>query len=285
MILGVKNVAICLAFGLFTAISAVHAAQQEPLILAVHPYLPPDEIVSRFSPLAQEFARATGRPVTVRVGRSYAEHVAAVGTDRVDIAYMGPVSYVRMTQRYGLKPLLARQVVDNDPLLHGEIIVRQDSALHSLEDLRGKRFAYGDQDSTASHIVPLSMLYDAGISEDSLASHGFLGSHKNVVLAVLAGDYDAGAVKEEAFQEYKARGLRSIAAEPGMPDHIFVASTKLPVRLVETLRRTLLQLAQSAHGKAIMEQMHPGMTALVPPEDSDYDGLRAVMGKIRPDAR
>lgn len=241
--------------------------------------------MSRFSPLAQEFARATGRSVTVRVGRSYAEHVDAIGTDRVDIAYMGSVSYVQMTERYGMKPLLARQVVNNDPLLHGEIIVRQDSALHSLEDLRGKRFAYGDQESTTGHVVPLSMLYAARLSENALAGHKFLGSHENVVLAVLAGDYDAGAVKEEVFQQYKAKGLRSIATEPAVPDYIFVASAKLPVELADTLRRALWQMAQSPHGKTIMEAIHPGMTALVPSKDSDYDELRAILRKIPSAAR
>ena len=103
---GVVHPAIGLVFGIFASIGAVNAAQPAALIFAVHPYLPPQEIMSRFSPLAHELAHAIGRPVTVHVGRSYAEHIDAVGADGVDIAYMGPASYVKMTERYGMKPLL-----------------------------------------------------------------------------------------------------------------------------------------------------------------------------------
>ncbi|MBI3546051.1 MAG: phosphate/phosphite/phosphonate ABC transporter substrate-binding protein [Gammaproteobacteria bacterium] len=256
------------------------AAPQEPLILAVHPYLPPAEIVTRFTPLADELARIAGRPVTVRVGRNYAEHIDAIGTDSVDIAYMGPVPYVKLVARFGKKPLLARQEVNHQPYLRGVIIVRQDSPLRSLADLKGKRFAYGDPDSTMSHVIPLRMLQQAGVAERTLAHHEFLGAHKNVALAVLAGDYAAGAVKEEVFQEFAPKGLRALATTPPVADHVFVTSAKLPAMLVASLRRALLQMKDTPKGQAIMAAIHPNMTALVPAADTDYDSLRVILGNI-----
>jgi hypothetical protein len=119
--------------------------------------------------------------------------------------------------------------------------VRRDSVLQSLRDLRGRRFAYGDRDSTESHVIPQFMLIEAGVSDSALAFYKFLGSHTNVALAVLTGDYDADAVKEEVYQEYKARGLRALAAEPPVADHLFVASSKISAEVLATLRRTLLQ--------------------------------------------
>ncbi len=273
-------VAVCVL-----ALAAVRASAGEaadapaggPLVLAVHPYLPAAEINTRFTPLAEALARALGRPVTVRVGRSYEEHVAAIGGDSVDLAYLGPATYVMMVARYGAKPLLARQVIGGDPLLHGEIIVREDSALHSLQDLAGKRFAFGDPESTMSAVVPLVMLRAAGVPQSALGRAVFLGAHRNVALAVLAGDVDAGAVREEVFVEYAARGLRALAHEPPVADHLFVASSTLPARDVDTVRRTLLALPQSPAGKAVMTALDPAMTALVPVRDSDYDNLRALM--------
>ena len=117
--------------GLLAGVLAAGAAAgaPAPLVLAVQPYLPPEEIVRRFTPLAEALAGTVGRPIVVRVGVTYAENIASIGTDSVDIAYMGPASYVRMTGRYGTKPLLARQVINGDPMLHGEIFVRQDSPI------------------------------------------------------------------------------------------------------------------------------------------------------------
>jgi phosphonate transport system substrate-binding protein len=270
--------------GLLAGLLAAGAAAgaPAPLVLAVQPYLPSEEIVRRFTPLAEALARSAGRPIVVRVGVSYAENIAAIGTDSVDFAYMGPASYVRMTGRYGTKPLLARQVINGDPMLHGEIIVRQDSAIRSLQDLKGKRFAFGDPESTGSHVVPAAMLREAGVPESALAQATFLHAHRNVALAVLAGDFDAGAVHEDIFREYAPRGLRSLAHQPPVADHLFVASGRLAAAEIDLLRRALEELPGTPAGRAAMTAIDPGMTALVAARDSDYDNLRALMRVSRP---
>src|SRR3989344_2974191 len=127
---------------------------KEPLILAVHPYLPVKEIITRFTPLADYLGKEIGRPVAVRVGRDYEEHIVHVGKDRADIAFMGPSSYLMVVAKYGKKPLLARLETDGNPLFRGYFIVRQDSPLKSLADLKGKRMAFGDRGSTMRHLVP-----------------------------------------------------------------------------------------------------------------------------------
>ncbi len=276
---GIRLVIAVTAFWLALGPPApVRAAAPEPLILAVHPYLPTSEIITRFTPLADTLAHAVGRPVKLRIGSNYAEHINAIGEDRVDIAYLGPVSYVKLVDRYGKKPLLARQEVGGQPYLRGVIIVHRDSPLKTLAGLKGKRFAYGDPDSTMSHVIPQRMLQRAGVPDSALSHRAFLGSHHNVVLAVLSGDYDAGAVKEEVFQAQASKGLRALASTPPVADHSLVASSKLPAALTETLRRSLWQLKESPEGRSILNALHSNMTALVPAQDSDYDSLRAAIG-------
>src|SRR3989344_3957961 len=175
------------------------AQAEETLTLTVHPYLPVKEIITRFTPLADYLGKEIGRPVSVRVGSDYQEHIVYVGKDEADIAFMGPASYLMVVAKYGKKPLLARLETDGNPLFRGYFIVRQDSPLKTLAGLKGKRMAFGDRDSTMSHLVPQYMLEKAGVPLDKLAKYKFLGSHNNVVLAVLSGDFDAGAVKDEDF--------------------------------------------------------------------------------------
>jgi phosphonate transport system substrate-binding protein len=269
---------LCLAAALVASSAhAVGTGDGGTLILAVHPYLPAAEILSRFTPLADALAAGIGRPVVVRVGASYDEHIDAIGSDSVDIAYLGSAAYVTLVDKFGAKPLLGRQVVDGDPMLHGEIIVRQDSTIQSLQDLRGARFAFGDPRSTTGHVIPAAMLRRAGVPESALGSVKFLGSHKNVALAVLAGDYDAGAVKEEVFAEFAPRGLRSIALEVPVPDYVIVTSRKLPAPLVDLLRHTLLSLGNTPEGRAAIGAIEPGLGTFVAARDSDYDTLRVLM--------
>ena len=260
--------------------SVIAVAEEAPLELSVHPYLPAAEILTRFAPLAAEIERTTGRKLVIRVGPTYDDHVEEIGTNRADIAYLGPGEYVELVTRYGQKPLLARQVVNNDPFLHGEIIVRADSPFKSLADLKGRRLAFSDPMSTMT-ALPLAMLRQSGVFGATLGSVKFLEGQRNVAIAVLAGDFDAGAVKEELFQAYEKDGLRSLAATPPVYDYVFVARSTLPRPLIDTLRHLLLGLGSSPHGRAILGSIHPGMTALVEAKDGDYDRLRRFVTMSR----
>ncbi len=253
------------------------AQAEETLTLTVHPYLPVKEIITRFTPLADYLGKEIGRPVSVRVGRDYDEHIVYIGKDRADIAFMGPASYVTMVAKYGKKPLLARLETDGNPLFRGYFIVRQDSPLKSLADLKGKRMAFGDRDSTMSHLVPQYMLEKAGVPLDKLAVYKFLGSHNNVVLAVLSGDFDAGAVKDEVFDKYAKQGLRALADTPYYSDHVFVTRSTLAPGMIQALRSAMLRLKDTPGGREILEAIKPHTTALVPAADTDYDNLRQVL--------
>jgi phosphonate transport system substrate-binding protein len=260
--------------------SAGDAQPKRPLVLAVHPYLVPEEIERRFAPLAAFIGRTLGEDVVVRVGGSYAEHISAIGRDQVDLAFMGPAPYVRMLEHYGSKPLLARFEVAHQPNLHGVIVVAQASPLRTLAALRGRRFAFGDADSTMSYYVPAWLLIKNGLPLAALGGQSFLGSHPNVALAVLAGDYDAGALKREVYDEYAAGGLRILAELPATPDYLFVARADFPPATVVKLRAALLTLDSTAEGRRILTELHPGLTRLIPAAESDYQALREMISTV-----
>lgn len=267
-----------LATALFVlACAPLRAAELPPLILAVHPYLPANEIQQRFAPLAKYLGKLLDRAVVVRVGRDYDEHVDAIGANAVDIAFMGPAPYVLMVARHEKKPLLARIEVDGKPVLGGVIIARTGTSLRGLDDLKGRRFAFGDRDSTMSSLVPQYMLQEASVPLAALAAYEYLGGHKNVALGVVSGDYDAGAVKQEVFDELAPRGLRVLAAMPTVSEHLFVTRSDLPAPQVEKLRQGLLNIKTDPDGKTIMQSINKGMTNMVPVNDADYQSLRAMM--------
>ncbi len=274
----------CLVGALLGLAPQIDSAGEPPprraLVLAVHPYLARTELERRFAPLAAVMGRTLGGEVVVRVGASYAEHIAAIGRDQADIAFMGPAAYARMLDEYGSKPLLARFEVNRQPNLLGVIAVRQASPLRSIADLRGRRFAFGDSDSTMSYYVPAWLLAHNGVPLAALGGQSFVGSHRNVALAVLAGDYDAGALTREVYDEYAAKGLRILAAGPPTPDHLFVTRADLPAADVATLRAALLALDGTAEGRQVLAGLHPGLTRLIPAAESDYYALRDLIRAV-----
>ncbi len=250
---------------------------EDSLTLWIHPYLPATELTRRFSPLAEYLSRKVGLPVSIRVQKSYQSHIDRAGRDEIDIAYVGPVPYVKIVETYGEKPLLARLVVRGKPAFFGMIIVREDSPLRSIEDLAGKSFAFGDINSTMSHLVPRYMLKESGVPVGRLAKHEFLGSHHNVALAVLGGYFDAGGVKEEVYYEYRERGLRMLAQSPPVAEHLFIARSSLPAEILEPLREAMLTLHEDARGADILTSIKSGVTALAKVDDGDYDSLRKIL--------
>jgi phosphonate transport system substrate-binding protein len=274
-----KNSTI-LALGLFLLRSvSVHA---EPVLkLGIHPYLSSTEIVRRFTPLAEYLSRELKRPVTLEIASSYATHIHNIGSDNLDIALLGPASYVLMTAEFGMRPLLAVFESNGTKTFRGVIIAKKDSSITLLSQLKGKKFAFGDKASTMGHLVPRYMLLKKGVDVSDLAGHAFLSSQENVCLGVLTGDFDAAAVKEEVFREYEHKGLKAIAFSPEINDHIFVASAKLPQETVRSLRKALIGLNSRPEGKQILSLIQKNLGALAPGTDREYNNLREILSELK----
>ena len=269
--------AILLSFSSGSATSQ----EKEPLKLSVHPYLAASDLVKRYTPLAEYLGRQLGRPVMLEIGSSYDTHIHKIANGLVDIAFMGPSSYVKLTSQYGKRPLLAAFKTKEGKFFHGHIMVRKDSPVASLSQLKGKRFVFGDNASTLSHVVPRHMLLKAGIDVQKLATVSYVANHDNIALGILAGTFDAGAVKEEVYLQYEPRGLRSLARSAPITDHVFIARDNLPKETVRALQKAFLQLSDSAGGRQIISGMRNDVIGLVPSDDRDFNDLRVIMDELK----
>jgi phosphonate transport system substrate-binding protein len=255
-------------------------AEETAVRFAVHPFLPPSELMDRFTPLMDYLSGEINRPIEIVVSKDYADHIHVLGNDEADFAYIGPAGYVKLSARYGVKPLLGRIMTYGNPAFHGVIIVRKDSDIVMMNDLAGKRFAFGDPNSTMSHLVPRYIMWENGITLDSLRNHVFLMNHNNVALGVLSGDFDAGAVKNEIFDEYERRGLRALMYTPAISEHLFVAGNKSDPYLIKKLGSVLLRLSESDQGLKALSKVKHSIDGIAPVQDSDYDNLRVILSEL-----
>jgi phosphonate transport system substrate-binding protein len=252
------------------------ASGEETLTLGVHPYLPAVEIMERFTPLANHIGKELGVSVEVVISKSYDEHIQRIGRNELDLAYMGPFSYVHLVSIYGKKPILARLEIKGKPTFTGVIFVLKTSEVQNLSGLKGKRFAFAERESTMGFAVPVYMLSKAGVRLEDFESYEFIPNHNNVALSVLSGDYDAGAIKDETFEKYQSKGLRALAHTPEIPEHIFVARSSMNAAKAGKLRDILLNVGSKPEEKVILNALKPGVTRLSEAKDSDYNYLRQV---------
>ncbi|MDX1780283.1 MAG: PhnD/SsuA/transferrin family substrate-binding protein [Thalassovita sp.] len=233
----------------------VSADTADELVLGIHPCAPPSELIEQFEPLAGYQEGVLDVSVRVEISPDYTTHVDRIGQGELDIAYLGPASHVELVDRFGLQHTLARLSIGGQPTFKGSIVVRQDSPIRSLDQLRRRKMAFGDPVSTMSHLVRRHMLLQSGVAIKDLLAFAHFSNHDDVAMSVLMAEFNAGAVKEEVLEKYRKRGLRELRATPRISEHLFVARMGLPEPTVSEIRRALLGLHQVEAGPEILRHL------------------------------
>lgn len=258
-----------------TALFATDAPAREALVMGVHPYKPAAELFQRFKPIADQIAKAVGRPVELRVGKTYEDTARMVGTGEVDFCFLGPTLYVQASDAHKVVPL-AMIVNNGKPSFHGVIVVKKGSGIASLKDMKGKSIAFGDKNSTMTHVVPLYMLMEQGLHLSDLNKHAFVGSHDNVALGVLRGAFDAAGLMPDVANKYLAQGLEIITKTPDIPEHVFVASPSLDAAVRKNIQEALLAL-----DAPLYRGIKDSVTGLRKFQDKDFDVLRKILATTK----
>jgi len=268
--------ALCILFFSLAAHPA-DSRERDELVLGLPSYLSATELYRHFGPLAEHLGKELGRPVTIHIEVDYEEHLRRLKNGEIDLAFLGPASYVLYTKRFGAIPLLAAYETNGSRTFKGYIVVRADSPVETLAQLKGRTIAFGDAKSTMGHLVPRYLLLRAGVDVKELAGHKFLDNQENVALGVLAGNFAAGAVREDIYNRYAREGLRAVAASEPMSDHLFVARTGLQADIVRKTATVLQGLRYTEEGRKVLAALQKNLTALVPVQDADYDSLRKTL--------
>jgi len=235
-----------------------------------------------YQPFIDYLNESTPYKFEIKLSRVYEDTIERLGSGEIVIASCGPVSYLKAKEKYGVKPILRALNKDGKPYYRGMIIVRRDSPLQDLKDLKGKSFAFGQAWSTASHILPEYYLLKANIRLKDLKHYSFLRHHDSVVNAVLKGEFDAGAVKDIVAYKYQKEGLRFIFSTDPITTVPIVVRKDAPAEMVQSVRAALLKLdpQNPIHQKKMAqwdEEFKYGFTEVT---DSDYDSIKRILQAV-----
>jgi phosphonate transport system substrate-binding protein len=154
-----------------------------------------------FQPIFNAITQATGLTFDIKVGQSYSAVVEAMCGGVADIAWYGPASYLQAKGR-GCAELLALAVRNGESVYYSGIFARKDAKIDQLGDLKGKKIALGDVNSTSSFNVPVAMMMQASVEPQRDASViNMAGSHANVLKALAEGLVDAGGASFDSFEK------------------------------------------------------------------------------------
>jgi len=233
--------------------------------------------------LAKLLHKETGYYYRVSVPTSYAAVIEALGAGKLDIAWLAPLSYVLAHDKYGARVMLvAIRAGKKD--YRGFIIARTDSGINSIEDLKGKRFAFGDPLSTSGTIYPKLLLLKKGLNPDTYFSHAVNTSgHDKTVLAVYNRQVDAGAIYGGETSDAREKVVelipdvmtktKVIAKTDPIPNDTVAVRKDLPLDIARRFSEGLVRVAKSDEGRRTVMDLY-GIDGLAPAKDEDYDSVR-----------
>ena len=208
--------------------------------------------LARYKPVRAYLENALGVKIKWRTATDYAGIIEGVKAKKIEIARFGPASYAKawIVTKGQVEPLVGELDTNNVFGYHAVVVVKTDSPYQSIDDLKGKKFAFADPNSTSGHQAPRYFLMEQGYDADTFFGEtAFSGSHENSVMALLNGTFDAAATwwRNEEYSNPKRmemKGMiepgqwRVIWKSPKLPSSPWAMSTHLP----EQMRRDVTEV-------------------------------------------
>jgi len=240
----------------------------------------PVEAFKKFTPLADYLTKKIGTKVELRAVSDYEGAIRDIGQGLTQICFMTPMTYIEANRKFGVE-LLVKALSEGKSAYRSVIIAKSDSDINSIEDLKGRTFAFGDPHSLSSYIAPRVVLLEAGVDLKDLLYYDYLGPHTEVLNAVLQGKFDSGGVTESIAEKFKVKGVKFIKFSDALPGFCICVDKSMPEKDKNLLRTTLAALTNTtSEGATILNSIYKRYTAFEEASDADYDMVRIMMSKL-----
>jgi len=254
-------------------------AQPDPakLKVALLPDESPSTVIKNNEPLKQYLSKALGKEIEIVVTTDYSSMIEAMRNNQIDVAYFGPLSYVLLKQKMSDVVPFAAKIEKGSPAYQAVVIANTGSGIKSLQDVRGKTVAYGDQASTSSHLIPKEMLLQSGVKSGQDYKEQFVGAHDAVAMAVQNNNAQAGGLSKPIFEALVQRKVidsgkvQVIAESKPYPNYPWVMRTSLSPDLQEKIKKVFIGLKDKDVLKPLKAE------GFAPMNDKDYDVIRDMV--------
>jgi len=261
--------------------SARAADKTDPEVLRVA--LLPDEnasvLIKKNEGLKTYLETKLGKPVELVVTTDYSSMIEAMRHGRIELGYFGPLSYVMAKQRCDITPFAA-QVEKGSATYHSVVIANVASGVTDVRGAKGKTVAWGDQASTSSHLIPKSILLDAGLTAGRDYKEQFVGSHDAVALAVQNGNAQVGGMSQPILERLFEKGVikrdkvRVLTVSGPYPNYPWTMQAYLKPELQKKIRDAFVELKDPE----ILHNLKAD--SFSPVTDKEYDVVRKLQDRL-----
>ncbi|ARN80809.1 phosphate/phosphite/phosphonate ABC transporter substrate-binding protein [Methylocystis bryophila] len=263
-------------------LSAANAAERpKKLLIGLLPGESAPTVMRLNEPLRSYLEERLKLPVEIVVGANYAATSEALRFGRIDVAYLGPVTYILQSKRSPLEPFARPSHASVGATFQATIIVPASSPAKTLTDLKGGEIAFGDPASTSGTWVPRWQLLKAGLVSGRDYTMRVLGAHDAVALAVENGKVAAGGLSKPIFERLLKEGkisagkVRVLEESPPIPEYMWTFRAGFDPAFKDEVRAAILEMKDAGALSVFRAQ------AFVPAVDSDVEIVREWIAAIQ----
>jgi phosphonate transport system substrate-binding protein len=236
--------------------------------------------------LADRIADRLARSVELVVGTSFDQFEQG----EVDLGVICGLPYVWLAERHPppveplAAPVLAGDRYGGCPVYYSDVIVRHDSPITCLEELRGCSWAYNEAASHSGHMVTLYSLVQMGARPGFFVRVVQAGFHQRAIRLVHRGTVDAAAIDcqvlaVELRDHPDLGGLRVVGSFGPSTIQPVVAASRLPDQLKDDVRKLLLELGDKPSARPALD--HGFIEGFSAVDDAAYDDIRAMLATVQ----
>ena len=279
------------AFAVSAAVASEATAQtcDDPKALRFS-IIPTQETVREltlYKPVMDLLSKNTGKKIEFYMPTSYSSVVEALLGKWVDVAMLGPESYVIAHGKDPTIEVFATYYKKKDgvqeagPGYKSMLISKKGSKYTTVESTKGTVMLLVDPASTSGALIPETVFADEVVKtplKQYYSKIAFSGGHDLSTLAVADGKADVAFVASHRFMNTIATGkvklddFNILWQSPLLPQDPFVYRGTLCAPLKEKIASTFLTLADTPEGKKYLENVES--EKFVRMTDKDYDIIR-----------
>ena len=259
-------------------------SETNPIVWSFVPSGEMERVAAGAQSVADLLHQETGLYFKTNVATEYAGVIEAMCSNppKAQMSSLATFAYILAAQK-GCAEAELISVRNGAPYYNGQIIVRADSGITEISQLKGKTFCRPEPLSTSGWIIPMLTMRAAGLNPDTdLAQIVDAGSHDAVVTAVYDGQCDAGATYVDARTRIEGdkpdvmEKVNVIAISAPIPNDGVQYVPSFPRELRDAINAAIIKLAQTEEGKAALGTAYQ-WSALEPHYDNFYDPFRQVL--------
>ena len=252
------------------------ARAQSVLTVGLIPSEDSRALIANSQAMMDMLSKALGMPVKPFVAADYNGVIEALRSKRLDVAYLGPFSYVLGTTVADIEAFaVAETKKAGRTSYYSQVITHKDTGIKTVADLKGKTFAFVDPSSTSGHLFPKAGLMKAGFNTDKDFSRViFSGSHDSNAVAVQNRKIDAAAIADRILDAAISKGLAKredivvVWKSDPIPESPTVWRKDLPADLKKRVQAAFLEVKDIPWSdQGLLNGFHPT-------NDSAYDVIR-----------